>query len=499
MPNLDYIIVQAGGKGTRLKDLTINKPKAIVSVDNLPIIYHLFRKYPDKKFIVIADYLEGVLKKYLETFKEVDCLVVSTDGHQGTCSGINNALKLIPPKMRFMIIWSDLILGDQFGLPINDEEYIGISTSFECRWSYCNGEIIEKKSSDAGIAGLFIFNDKSNLSTLPDDGEFVRWLHDKEYKFNALELKDTMEYGSVDRIQPAKSGKCRPFNSITVKGDVLVKQGIDEQGKKLAIDEKKWYDRVKNLDVAIPKIYSLDPFTMEYIKGKNVFEYDLPFERKASILASIMNELKKMHKYDECFPDAFSAKEVYYDKTISRLEKVRNLIPLTNKEYITINGKKCRNIFFYLDEFRKKIENLPQKKFCLIHGDCTFSNIILKNERDPIFIDPRGYFGKCTLVGDPDYDWAKLYYSLYGDYDQFNLGRFKLLFKEDSVELSIKTNDWRCTEDIFIKLLPKDSDINTIRLIHALIWLSLTTYVWNDYDSICGAFYNGLYYLEDLL
>ncbi len=46
---MDYIIVQAGGKGTRLKHLTANKPKALVPVDNLPMLFHLFRKYPGQK------------------------------------------------------------------------------------------------------------------------------------------------------------------------------------------------------------------------------------------------------------------------------------------------------------------------------------------------------------------------------------------------------------------------------------------------------------------
>jgi hypothetical protein len=44
-----------------------------------------------------------------------------------------------------------------------------------------------------------------------------------------------------------------------------------------------------------------------------------------------------------------------------------------------------------------------------------------------------------------------------------------------------------------------NTDPDTIKLIHAVIWLSLTTYAWQDYDSICGAFYNGLYYLEEVL
>ena len=43
------------------------------------------------------------------------------------------------------------------------------------------------------------------------------------------------------------------------------------------------------------------------------------------------------------------------------------------------------------------------------------------------------------------------------------------------------------------------TDPHEIKLLHAVIWLSLTTYAWQDYDAICGAFYNGLYYLEDVL
>ena len=43
------------------------------------------------------------------------------------------------------------------------------------------------------------------------------------------------------------------------------------------------------------------------------------------------------------------------------------------------------------------------------------------------------------------------------------------------------------------------TDPYEIKLLHAVIWLSLTTYAWQDYDSVCGAFYNGLYYLEEVL
>jgi hypothetical protein len=115
-----------------------------------------------------------------------------------------------------------------------------------------------------------------------------------------------------------------------------------------------------------------------------------------------------------------------------------------------------------------------------------------------VFIDPRGYFGFTELYGDPLYDWAKVYYSLNGDYDQFNNGNFSLAIEKDSVSLDIASNGWRHLTGYYldkIKEYPEDD----IRLIHAIIWLSLTTYAWEDYDSICGAFYNGLTLLDEFL
>ncbi len=498
--SLEYIIIQAGGKGTRLKKLTTNKPKAIVSINNLPMIYHLFRKYPKSRYVIIGDYKKNVLESYLEAFPEVSTFVVGTDGKTGTCSGIQNALSIIPPDTSFMLIWSDLILNDEFNIPENcSDNYIGISGSFSCRWSYCNDKFFEEKSEENGVAGLFIFKDKSIIGDIPCEGEFVRWLQANNMIFKKLPLNGAAEYGLIETIKPNQNGKCRPFNSMTIQDDKIIKKGIDEQGKQLAIREKKWYNYVKQYNVPIPIIYSLDPLTIERIDGKNVFDYNYSDSIKNIILERIMDGLENIHGHDITQTDWFSIKKVYYEKTLSRISKVRNLIPFANQKYITINNKVCRNIFFILDEIKTRIFSLNCDHFCLIHGDCTFSNILLKNGKTPVFIDPRGYFGDCELIGDPNYDWAKLYYSLYGNYDQFNLGRFSLSIEQSQVKLAINSNGWESTEKTFISKLPAGTNIKTIRFIHALIWLSLTTYAWDDYDSICGAFYNGLYYLEDSL
>lgn len=138
-------------------------------------------------------------------------------------------------------------------------------------------------------------------------------------------------------------------------------------------------------------------------------------------------------------------------------------------------------------------------EFKLIHGDCTFSNLMFDTfNMKTILIDPRGYFGKTKYYGDVDYDWAKLYYSLKGNYDQFNNKKFTLAIKEHEVELAIKPNNWEDMEEFFFDHIPHINK-NKIKALHAVIWLSLTTYAWEDYDSICGAFYNGVIQAGELL
>ena len=83
--NIDYVIVQAGGKGSRMEALTRNKPKALVPVNNLPMIFHLFRKFQNKKFVIIGDYKYDVLEKYLKEFADVEYKTVCGTGFIGTC------------------------------------------------------------------------------------------------------------------------------------------------------------------------------------------------------------------------------------------------------------------------------------------------------------------------------------------------------------------------------------------------------------------------------
>ncbi len=431
---MEYIIVQAGGKGSRLKYLTRNKPKALVPVENLPMLYHLFRKYPDKRFVVIADYQKEVLRNYLAAFPEVIYRVVDAKG-TGTCGGIRQAVDLLPEGQPFMLVWSDLILPKDFSLPgpyegsggAAEGDYVGISRTFPCRWSYRQGRFIEERSSEHGVAGLFLFTDKEKLKDVPESGELVRWMQQEGMLFKEWSLAGTREFGLLEEYEKLGQERCRPFNRITVEGDILIKEPVDVQGKKLAEKECAWYEKAMDSHIkALPVLFGTDPLKMGYIRGKNIYEYELSFGEKEQILRMLVGALHELHQI-QCVPgDPFSMKETYFYKTMDRLSRIEDLIPFGREREIIVNGKTCRNVFYHKRELEEKLDQLACREFCFIHGDCTFSNLMLREDRSPVFIDPRGYFGYTDLYGDVRYDWAKLYYSIVGDYDQFDRKRFRL-------------------------------------------------------------------------
>jgi len=507
---MDYIIVQAGGKGTRLKYLTENKPKALVPIDNLPMLFHLFRKYPEKCFVIIADYKKDVMREYLDVFADVKYNIVDASG-TGTCSGVKEAISLIPDGEPFMLVWSDLVLPEELVLPDDynysnrkpKTDYVGVSQTFPCRWKFEKGQFVEETSTEFGVAGFFLFTEKSKIADVPESGELVRWMKQNGLKFDSVGLAGTREFGLIEDYEKLENAKCRPFNKITIEGDVLIKEPVDAQGEKLSKRECIWYEKAKDLGIEIlPQIYSTSPLRMEFIKGRNIYECDLEYQQKKHILESLVASLKKLHESEKISVDTFSVKEAYFNKTFDRLSRIQDMIPFGREKTIVINGRKCRNVYYHRRELEKALDKLVGncKEFAFIHGDCTFSNMMLRENGSPVLIDPRGYFGYTELFGDVRYDWAKVYYSIVGNYDQFNLKRFRLHISENSdvgITLEIKSNHWESLAEEFLKITGQDE--KEIKLLHAVIWLSLTTYAWQDYDSICGAFYNGLYYLEEVL
>lgn len=496
----DYIIVQAGGQGSRLKHLTANRPKCMVPVENKPMLFHLFEQFPSSKFLIIGDTHFEVLEAYLANFCQTDYRLICSTGQKGTLSGIAAATAAVPANQAFMIVWSDLILPENVIFPECPGNYIGLGTGIPCRWKFEDGQITEQASMSHGIAGLFLLENNSALGRIPESGQLVKFMSRTPEKFKPWPVMGIREFGLLETYEMLEKPKCRFFNEIEFGESQIVKRPLTSQGRELADKERNWYKSIAGKNFPIPEILDFDPLVMERIEGASLAEVDiLSLEKKEAILLKIMAALSRFHSFASRPASKEDVRENYISKTWARLEKVRTLLPFSQQKFIRINGKQCRNPFHLRAEAAKLAEAYMPAAFSFIHGDCTFSNIILTKDQDIIFIDPRGYFGKTDLLGDKAYDFAKLYYSLFGNYDAFNQKRFRLRLTDDEVTLLIESNGWENLISTFWRLLPADVQPAQVRLVHALIWLSLTTYALEDYDAICGAFYNGALLLEECL
>ena len=65
-------VILCGGKGTRLSEETINKPKPLVEICGRPILWHIMKSYSSfgiKKFILALGYKGDQIKQYFYNYK----------------------------------------------------------------------------------------------------------------------------------------------------------------------------------------------------------------------------------------------------------------------------------------------------------------------------------------------------------------------------------------------------------------------------------------------
>jgi hypothetical protein len=337
---------------------------------------------------------------------------------------------------------------------------------------------------------------------------------------------------------------------------------LDEQGRGLAARERDWYREAARLGVrSMPRVHSLDPLEMDQVPGVHPW-HATSDEQRRLWLGTICDALDELHAAaPPTKADAASLDDAYLDKTLARLGKVRALVPFAQDAQVRVNGRLCVNPLHRWDELRTKVRAGYPAEFHFIHGDCTFSNTLIapaggvgRSEAAPaagmgesqatppgfeaalrapaqpvqasvqaapwapaagmgksqpapavgvpdgpvqaVFIDPRGYFGTTALFGDAAYDWAKLLYSVQTNYDQFNARRFRLVIGAKDVSLAVDSSGYEDFTPMVLERAGRPPEY--LQIVLGIIWLSLTTYAWDDYDQVCGAFYRGVEVLADL-
>lgn len=504
------IIVQAGGLGTRMEELTRCKPKTLIPVKNKPILFHLtdeFCKESDE-IIIVGDYKFDVLDDYTTTFLKNRRYILIKARGKGNAAGIRQALKYVDDDEQVLIVWSDLILPMGFRNKLEDVKLqgeIAVGTvKFQCSWQLIDGKLQKTPGTGHGLAGVYLFENKEQLRTVPEEGSFTSWLSKVDTPLIEMQLDGCIDIGTKIAYQgiEKKKFRCRPYNHIEAKDEWIIKSGLTDEARVYIDREVEWYLKAKDLGVnSVPALKARTPMTIKRIKGSNVFLSRLNEEQKRNIFRRIVDALADMHQKKTMRANVWDLYQEYFSKTVSRLQTVQTAIPLANQAYIKINGKRCRNVIGFRNLFRESVlSSLMRSKFAFYHGDCQLTNILLDENGQIFFIDPRGYFGRTKIYGDVRYDWAKLYYAICGNFDQYNIKNFKLNINNEGVNYEIGSGGWEFLKDEFFKDIPQDEcNKKEIELIHSIIWLSMASHAWEDYDSMCIAFYNGTYLFETWL
>ena len=104
-------IILAGGKGSRLSELTKSIPKPMVKISNKPIIFHImnhYSKFGIKDFIIAAGYKKEIISNYFKNkIKDWNVKIVDTGLNTMTGGRLKRLEKYINKNESFMFTYGD--------------------------------------------------------------------------------------------------------------------------------------------------------------------------------------------------------------------------------------------------------------------------------------------------------------------------------------------------------------------------------------------------------
>jgi len=104
------VVILAGGKGSRLSELTKKIPKPMVKINKIPILIYIMRHYSKfgfKEFIIASGYKENIIKKYFNK-KILDWKIdVVNTGLNSQTGGRLKRLKKLLNNQRFLLTYGD--------------------------------------------------------------------------------------------------------------------------------------------------------------------------------------------------------------------------------------------------------------------------------------------------------------------------------------------------------------------------------------------------------
>lgn len=504
-------IILAAGKSSRLK--LHNIQKCMISFGNDLAIDMLISRLPDIDELCVCigtDFRAELLKNYLidRYSKSFRVRFVVQDEPKGTANGVY--LCLTDSNYDNVVIsWSDVIPASK--LPIPDESTIFTSDSgimrFVSRYRIDDGIITPVTSNVGNIMGMFYIKDVQQLVPLLEHSEedFVDVLQESGLVLDNLNI-DFYDFGTTESLRVTSNNLSTSTHaSIEIDGDKIIKT-YKESDRNMFDNEVMWYTHAdKSALRYMPKIHDIKDLTitMDKIDGYP-FNNIIDEHRAKNFLAKAVFLLSEYFHHIKYPSDKESIKLEYINRTLERCKLVSTVVPGFSDNTININGTTYLNPLPLLKNksLSEKICNtLVPETFTSIHGDATLQNMLQK-DGEIWFIDPRGRFGNLWMFGDPKVDFAKLYFSLEGNYDGLNNGNYELVVDNGKFSYSVVRNRFVTLSEWYLDYLENNLGISKvhIKLLHAILWLRTVGYDFTkNVEQAIVSFLNGTVYFNEIL
>jgi beta-phosphoglucomutase-like phosphatase (HAD superfamily)/NDP-sugar pyrophosphorylase family protein len=459
---IDYIVICASGKGTRLLPITKDIPKLLVNIDNLNILNKIidyWRKYSNKFIVIIDSKYNGVVDFYLKLLN-IQYEIINVDCNNGEENSytLNKALNHDKyTNTKILITWCDIYPDSIIPEQVFDNKNIIFTYKNYGRYDAIDNTII--KTPYGNIIGIYYFASFNHIHNFEPKMDICDCYKNNFGDFITYEIENLTDIGDYQKLcyyvnNKKQNYSTRYFNRIIDLSDnILEKRSTCSYGNIIITNEMSFY-KYNSLD-NIPEIveFGYDSFKMKKIlNAKNAIEIfnNCHIASRNRILKNIINEIEKIHnlekiKVSKCIL-LEDIKIEFYEKVLQRLNNIQPLISCFNNIKYVNNIRIKYDHKYIIDDIYQRIktyilENENDIEYNTIHGDPHMSNILIDNNNKIWFIDPRGYFGNTKLFGLKEYDFGKIIYSLSG-FDQINNNdnHFFIIDEKQNIYTNINNN-----------------------------------------------------------
>ena len=530
------LFIPAAGLGTRMSCICNWTHKALIPINNKPIISHIIDSFPESIEIVIAlGYMGNHVKEFLEiSYPLRNINYVQISKFEGKGSGLTRTLlecknylqdefffiscdTLIDSKefiteREFSTSWIGLSNLETDHLDVNKYRTSIINKNGDLQKLLNKNELPEDINSRFPYIGFSFIKEFKEFwkayKNIPDkeieSGEFIGLSHLfrlgllTSRKFNWLDTGSPNGYkNALEKLENSNNVDAivLPKNNETIyfHNNKVIKYSVNIQFIKDRID------RVENIRDFCPELIDKKTFfySYQFIEGETFSKLInvKNFDRLMIFLEDFWNSNINQNK-NQISRKNYIIEKFYLEKTILRIEQYLEK-KYKNDKY-KINGHACENIF-------DLIKNLSIDDFSGIdlrasfHGDCHFENIILTPNGNFKLLDWRQDFANEKDNGDICYDYGKLLHGILVPHPIVHANKYSLRRNNNNVLISLELPEvYREIQKEFQRWhYNKGLNFKKTFLITSLIYLNIAALHHEGYDDFL--FYYGKYLLSNYI